>query len=208
MDEISEPEIARYVKDVLADSDSEKVEELFEYIDLTTDTIRTKIASMLMEYERNKFIEGIDTGEIHCDVEFVLKPFIAPLQRVTGIKKSLYQYEGDMNDFERDVITEVAKLDNVEWWHRNLERGHGFCINAYINHYPDFIVKLSNGMVIIIETKGDDRDNSDSKRKLEVGKYWASEAGSQFRYFMVFDKIKMNEAITIKELMSRIEAMR
>ena len=208
MDEISEPEIEKYVKDVIHDYDSEKVEELFEYLDLTTDTIRTKIAAMLLEYERNKFIEGIDTGEIKCDAEFVLKPYIAPLQTVSGIKKSLYQYEGDMNDFERDVITEVAKLENVEWWHRNLERGHGFCINAYINHYPDFIVKLRNGMVIIIETKGDDRDNSDSKRKLEVGKHWASEAGNQYRYFMVFDKMKMDEAITIKELLSRIEAMR
>jgi type III restriction enzyme len=208
MDEISELEIEKYVKDVIHDYDSEKVEELFEYLDLTTETIRTKIAAMLLEYERNKFIEGIDTGEIHCDAEFVFRPYISPLQTVSGIKKSLYQYEGDMNVFERDVITEVAKLENVEWWHRNLERGRGFCINAYINHYPDFIVKLKNGMIIVIETKGDDRDNSDSRRKLEVGKHWASEAGNQYRYFMVFDKVKMDEAITIKELLSRIEAMR
>ena len=63
-------------------------------------------------------------------------------------------------------------------------------------------------VVVIIETKGDDRDNSDSKRKLEVGKRWASSAGNNYRYFMVFDKVKMDEAITVKELLSRIEAMR
>ena len=63
-------------------------------------------------------------------------------------------------------------------------------------------------MVVIIETKGDDRDNSDSKRKLEAGKKWASAAGSNYRYYMVFDKVKMEEAITVKELLSRIEGMK
>ena len=161
-----------------------------------------------MDYERGQFLKGIDTGEIVCDGEFTLKQFVSPLEKAPSAAKSLYRNEGDMNTFELDVITEVAKLDNVEWWHRNLERGKGFCINAYINHYPDFIVKLKNGMVVIIETKGDDRDNSDSKRKLEVGKIWAAMAGNNYRYFMVFDKVKMDEAITLKELMSRIEAMK
>ena len=54
----------------------------------------------------------------------------------------------------------------------------------------------------------DDRDNSDSKRKLEVGKKWASAAGHNYRYYMVFDKVKLEEAITVKELLSRIEAMK
>ena len=208
MDEVSEPVISGYVKDVVRDFDSEQVMEMFEYLENTAQTIREKIASLLMSHERSKFLEGLDTGDIVCDAEFTLRPFISPLEAVSSMGKSLYRYEGDMDRFEMDVITEVAKLDNVVWWHRNLERGKGFHINAYINHYPDFIVKLKNGKVVVIETKGDDRDNSDSKRKLEVGKRWASAAGSDYRYFMVFDKVKMEEAITVKELLSRIEAMR
>jgi type III restriction enzyme len=56
-----------------------------------------------------------------------------------------------------------------------------------INHYPDFIVKTTSGKLIILEAKGDDRDNSDSIRKLKLGNAWEKQAGRQFRYFMVFD---------------------
>lgn len=208
MDEIAEPVISDYVKDVVKDFDSDQVIEMYEFLELTTSTIRDKIASMLVTYEKDKFIKEVDTREIVCDGEFAFKQFIAPLVAVSNIGKSLYRNEGDMDDFEKDVITEVAKLENVDWWHRNLERGKGFCINAYINHYPDFIVRLKNGMIIIIETKGDDRDNSDSKRKLEIGEKWAKAAGDNYRYYMVFDKVKMDNAITVKELLSRIEAMK
>ena len=208
MDEIAEPVISDYVKDVVKDFDSEQVIEMFEYLEVTAKTIRDKIASLLFDYERRKLNEGLDTREILCDAQFTLKPFISPLESVTSMGKSLYKNEGKMDNFEKDVITEVAKLDNVEWWHRNLERGYGFCINAYINHYPDFIVKLKNGMVVIIETKGDHLDNTESKQKLELGKKWATAAGPNYRYYMVFDKVKLDEAITVKELLSRIEGMR
>ncbi len=208
MDEIAEPVINDYVKDVVRDFDMEQVVEMFDFLELTASTVKDKIASLLLDYERRKFLEGLDTGEIVCDGGFTLKPFISPTETASSMAKSLYRNEGRMDGFEESVIAEVAKLDNVTWWHRNLERNKGFCINCHINHYPDFIVKLKNGKVIIIETKGDDRDNSDSKRKLEAGKKWADTAGDQYRYYMVFDKVKMDDAITVKELLSRIEMMK
>lgn len=39
---------------------------------------------------------------------------------------------------------------------------------------------------MLIEFKGDDRDNSDSKMKLELGRQWQAQAGPNHRYFMVF----------------------
>lgn len=81
----------------------------------------------------------------------------------------------------------IASLDNVVWWHRNIER-HGFCLNGFINHYPDFIVCTASGKIILVETKGDDRDNSDSRKKLKLGRKWADMAGGQYRYYMVFDE--------------------
>lgn len=59
-----------------------------------------------------------------------------------GLSKGLYTEEGDMNDWEYKVINAVAALGNVLFWHRNPERGVGFGISGYINHYPDFIVRL------------------------------------------------------------------
>lgn len=52
---------------------------------------------------------------------------------------------------------------------------------------PDFIVKTSSGKIIILETKGDVRDNSDSARKLKLGRNCGKQAGKHFRYFMVLD---------------------
>lgn len=124
-----------------------------------------------------------------------------------GIAKGLYKEEEKVNDFESKVISAISNEDNVYFWHRNQERGKGFFINGFINHYPDFIVKLKSGQTLLIETKGDDRDNSDSARKLELGTAWANKAGSQYRYYMVFDKKAMDGAITIKDLLGKIEQL-
>ena len=62
--------------------------------------------------------------------------------KISEISKNLYVEEGEMNDFEKKVIYDVANLDSVVFWHRNLERGKGFLLNGFINHYPDFIVKM------------------------------------------------------------------
>ena len=128
----------------------------------------------------------------------------APVDR-HSISKSLYTEEGAFNDFEAEVIRQVSALCNVEFWHRNLERGKGFYINGNINHYPDFIVRLKSGITVLIETKGDDRDNSDSEEKLRLGKAWETDSGKKFRYYMVFDhNCSLDGAITLPELIDRL----
>ena len=39
---------------------------------------------------------------------------------------------------------------------------------------------------VLVEFKGDDRDNSDSRQKAELGRQWQAQAGADYRYFMVF----------------------
>ena len=122
-------------------------------------------------------------------------------KKTVSLSKGLYTEEGDMNDFEYKVINSVANLDNVLFWHRNPERGQGFYINGFLNHYPDFIIRTIKGHIILLETKGDDRDNSDSRQKLELGTTWANKAGDIYRYFMVFDKTKLDGAYTKEEFL-------
>lgn len=125
-----------------------------------------------------------------------------------NIAKGLYTEEGDIaNKFEYQVISAIANLDNVLFWHKNQSRGKGFYINGYINHYPDIIVQMKSGYTVIIETKGDDRDNSDSRDKNELGQIWANKAGDKFRYFMVYDNNPLESTLTIKELISRLKNM-
>ena len=106
-----------------------------------------------------------------------------------------------MNNFETTVITDIACLSNISFWHRNLGRGKGFSINGFkSNHYPDFIVVSKSGKIIIIETKGDDRDNSDSAAKCRLGNKWselASKGGTDYLYFMIFDKKAIEGAYNI-----------
>ena len=129
------------------------------------------------------------------------------MNKMVGVQKGLYKEEDNVNGFEDRVISAIANDENVLFWHRNQERGKGFFINGYINHYPDFIVKLKSGHILLIETKGDDRDNSDSERKLELGKMWANKAGQLFRYYMVFDKKAMEGAINVKDLLNTISKL-
>ena len=111
---------------------------------------------------------------------FALPESITPSANASAVPKSLYVTEAAMGDFERRLINDVANLDSVQWWHRNLSRGKGFRINGFLNHYPDFIVRTKSGRIIALETKGDDRDNTDSELKLKLGKLWEAKAGQNF----------------------------
>jgi len=74
-------------------------------------------------------------------------------------------------------------------------------------HYPDFIAVTTSGKILLLETKGDDRDNSDSSAKCCLGNKWAELAGKNFRYFMLFDKASVEGAYTLdkaKELIRQL----
>ena len=113
-----------------------------------------------------------------------------------------------MNGFEERVAMEIGTSSNVAFWHRNLERGKGLLINGFVNHYPDFIVKMKNGKTILVETKGDHLDGSDSQQKLRLGEKWASKAGDNYRYFMVFKSDKLDGARTVAELIDILKDMK
>lgn len=154
-------------------------------------------------------MKWLDTGQIQCTPQYKLPKTLTFKSIVKGLSKGLYTEEENINDLEYKIINAVANLDNVRFWHRNTERGQGFRINGYTryNHYPDFIVRLTSGKTILIETKGDDRDNSDTRDKIELGRIWANKAGEGYRYFMVFDKKQMDGAITVSELLERLKEM-
>jgi len=57
--------------------------------------------------------------------------------------------------------------------------------------------KIQKNGVFVIETKGDERDNSDSAAKCRLGNQWAELAGQEFLYFMVFDKNTIDGTYTL-----------
>jgi type III restriction enzyme len=109
---------------------------------------------------------------------------------------------------EQQFILEIAHFSNIAFWHRNLGRGKGFALNGYkSNHYPDFILVTKNNKVIVVETKGSDRDNSDSTAKLRLGKSWATASGTDYIYMMVFDKNAIEGAYNLEKAISLIQQM-
>ena len=207
-DEIPEPKIIEYIKKAIADLNSEKIAEISHDEYFYSTLIKNKIHSLTDKYAEKQFITLLDKGAVVCQDSFEFHKKISPKNTVQGITKNLYVEEGEMNDFEKKVINEVANLDSVVFWHRNLERGKGFQLNGFINHYPDFIVKMKNGKIILIETKGDHLDGSDSSQKIRLGEKWASKAGDNYRYFMVFNNAKLDGAKSLGELIEILKDMK
>ena len=208
IDQIPEPQIIAYVKKIIKDLNSEKVSEITNNEPFYAKLIKNKINELADQHSEKQFDILLDKGTVVCEPSFKFSKKISPKNTLKGITKNLYIEEGEMNDFEKQVINEVANLDSVVFWHRNLERGKGLLINGFVNHYPDFIVKMKNGKTILIETKGDHLDGSDSQQKLRLGEKWASKAGDDYRYFMVFKTDRLDGARTVAELIDILKDMK
>ncbi|MCK5538476.1 MAG: hypothetical protein KAI79_16740, partial [Bacteroidales bacterium] len=208
INEIADPVILEYIKKSISDLDSDKISELSNNEFFYARIIKNKIQKLANKYAEQQFVKLLDIGTVKCQESFEFRKKISPKNTVNGITKNLYVEEGEMNDFEKKVIYDIANLDSVVFWHRNLERGKGFLLNGFINHYPDFIVKMKNGKIILIETKGDHLDGSDSLQKLKLGEKWASKAGDNYRYFMVFNNAKLDGAKSVAQLMEILKDMK
>lgn len=208
IDQIPEPHIVAYVKKIIGDLNSDKIAEITNNESIYADIIKTKIDVLKEQYSQKRFDLLLDKGAVVCKPAFKFSKKISPKNTLRGITKNLYIEEGEMNDFEKQVINEVANLDSVVYWHRNLERGKGLLLNGFINHYPDFIVKMKNGNTILIETKGEHLDGSDSQQKIHLGEKWEKKAGNNYRYIMVFKSDKLDGARTVAELIDILRDMK
>jgi len=209
-DTVSEVDLKKYVCGVLEDRPDDELANLLDIKILAVKRIKDKIQGLKDEYAQKRFEELCDTGKIECREDFHFPQSIIISSKQIGIPKGLYtEEEGKMNDLERQVIAQIANLENLKFWHRNLERGKGFRINGYLHdHYPDFIVVLKSGKVILVETKGDDRDNSDSKYKIKIGKTWEYLSGPNYRYYMVFkDSAPIEGSVSVNDLLKRLKDM-
>lgn len=179
-------EISDYVRRIVAGMTEDELAAMETAIPTYAAKIQDKIKGLEEAYREDKFNRWLDAGKIVCRNSYEFPTVITPADTTDAIPYSLYEAEkDDMNNGEHELIDAVVALKNVKWWHRIIDR-KGFRLNGYINHYPDFMVMTKSGNLVLIEYKGDDRDNSDSKRKLNLGRKWQAQSGQSYRYFMVF----------------------
>lgn len=149
--------------------------------------INKKVNSLLNEYAKKMFYEWVEQDKISCQPSYKLPKEISPTETIASIPKSIYNEEEKFDtEYERKVVMELSSLNNIKWWHRNMAR-KGFAINGAVNAYPDLMVRTESGKLLLIETKGDQLENSESKEKAETGAKWAEMAGRMYKYYMVFE---------------------
>lgn len=182
-------DVKAYVKRVISEMDEDALNAMESSIPFYASKIRDKIEEYETDYRRKRFDDLIEMNKIVCREEngYVFPKVITPSYGFDKLEKSLYTAESDdMNNFEFKLIGSIAELDNVVWWHRIIDR-KGFRLNGFINHYPDFVIRTQSGNIVLVEAKGEQLKNDDSKDKLALGKKWDYMCGSKFKYYMVFE---------------------
>jgi len=205
---IPDQQIKLYVGRILDGLNVEQMRDILVRKWSYTDKIKAKIRQLSDSYAETQFMDMIKSKRIMAKENWKLSKEIVPGKEGASIGNSLYEREGSMNNFEEKVIMEIGTSSNILFWHRNLERGKGFYINGFkANHYPDFILQTKSGKTILIETKGDHLDGTDSEAKCRLGNEWERQAGHNFSYFMVFDQKPVDGAFTLDKAKELIKGM-
>ena len=200
---IADAEVLAYVRRIVDGLNEQQIRDALANDLAYARRIKEKIKGLADDHAEVAFNTEFDVDALVLRPSFALPLSIVPSSNAPELPKTLYQREGGIGAFEARVIEKIAELDNVMWWHRNFTRGHGFRINGFLNHYPDFIVRTQS-RVLVVETKGDDRDNTDSIKKLRLGKRWEAKAGSGYRYLMVFENNAIEGADNLTEALAKI----
>ena len=197
---IPDQEIRLYIERVLESFDDADFNQMLNYSIPYSNKIKDAIQRHACAYVENEFCRELNSDKIILKPAYTFVPQKAYSTKGKSIAKSLYEPEEDFNDFEAEVINDIANLDNVEFWTRNKERSE-FCINGFINHYPDFIIKTKKGKIVLLETKG---DHLDAASKIKLGNLWQNKAGNDYRYCLVYRARRTEGAYTKEEFLNQM----
>ena len=101
------------------------------------------------------------------------------------------ELDPDLTGEETACAIEIDRLDEVACWVRNLERQPrcSFWLPTSTDRfYPDFVLRLNDGRLLVVEYKGGDRySNDDSREKRDIGAVWAAASGGRCLFLMATD---------------------
>ena len=184
---INDRDLEVYVDRIIQNLTEDQLTDMEQTPGIYVLKINKKVNSLLNEYAKKMFYEWVEQDKISCQPSYKLPREISPTNTIASIPKSLYNEEEKFDtEYERKVVMELSSLNNIKWWHRNMAR-KGFAINGAVNAYPDIMVRTESGKLLLIETKGDQLENSESREKAEIGAKWAEMAGRMYKYYMVFE---------------------
>lgn len=200
---IPDPDIIEYINRVLQNFTDADLNDMLNTQSLYANKIKQKINELSAKFIGNEFDKALDQDKIELKPTYEIPEKLNLSTVGKPLPKTLHECEENVNGFEEEVINAVANMENVEFWTRNREK-KDFCINGFINHYPDFIIKTKKGKIILLETKG---DHLDAEKKIKLGNLWASKAGNQFRYCLVYKERRVEHAYTKDEFLELIREL-
>lgn len=198
---IPDQEIKMYIERVLESFGDADYNQILSYSIPYSNKIKDAIQQHANIYVEKEFCNELNSDKIILKPTYTFVSQKAYSTKGKSIAKSLYEPEECFNDFEAEVVNDIANLDNVEFWTRNKERAD-FCINGFINHYPDFIIKTKKGKIVLLETKG---DHLDAAKKIKLGGLWQNKVGNDYRYCLVYRDRRTEGAYTKEEFLSQMK---
>lgn len=200
---IPDQRINAYLTRIFENFDNDQYYNFVDNIYSHSLRIKKKINEEANAFARKQFRNLLDVDKIDMKPLYFFPESISPIQTIDYLPKSLYEKEGSMNNYEKEVINEVANMENIAFWTRNLEM-KGFRINGFINHYPDFIIVTKKGNVVLLETKG---DHLEAESKIELGNIWANRAGKGYKYFLVYNDRDVAGAYRKNDFLEKIKEL-
>lgn len=209
---VDDTELHRYVDYIIDNMTQDQLDALERMPVNFATKICDYIVMLQEETVRKNFYDWLEVGKIVVEPRFKLASYITLSGKASSLAKSLYKTECELDDdFEYKMAMALTGIDSVKWWHRNPTSGrNAFCLNAFRNHYPDFIVKTHSGKILLVETKGDQLENAESREKIKLGRAWQNAAGNQpYKYYMVFQNkdLHLEGAYRFDEFLTLLEEL-
>lgn len=91
---------------------------------------------------------------------------------------------------EFDCAVYLDQMPEIEYWVRNVEKKPGsfWLPTSHHRFYPDFVAKLKDGRILVVEYKGGKLSEAASEiEKSDIGQLWASRS-EHCRFVMVVDR--------------------
>jgi len=196
--DIPQPQSAGYIGRVLeglVESRGLSIEQLARQKFRLANAIWTKIDELQNEEAGkgyNALLFGPGSGGIEVNPKFCFEfdpDRYAPNRYYEGteLRKHFFPRTGEMDGEEIECARFIDLQLQTWYWVRNLVRSEtSFWLpTATDRFYPDFVVLLNDGRVLVVEYKNErDWSNDDSKEKRRVGDLWAERSGGQCLFVM------------------------
>ena len=165
---------------------------LFQLVEAIFEKIKKTEKSLIVE-KYNSLISDPSMFIVDPNKTFSFDPYNYPTNyidpRSESFSKHYYKMVDKLNNEEYDFAKYIDGLEEVEFWVRNIDRNPEFSFwlqTATDKFYPDFIIKLKNGKILVIEYKGKQfEDSADTSEKEALGKLWAS-LSDQYEFALVY----------------------